>query len=184
MEKHFIDSPTLLQDSFKLAKKIYQDEYIPDYIIGIWRGGAPIAISIQEFFSYKGIKADHFPVKVSSYHAINQQDKNIIVDDISMLVKSINKNDKVLLVDDIFDSGRSIKALFDNMSLVMKDEFPSQIRIACPWYKPQNNKMSFTPDYYLYTSNKWLVFPHELSGLSSEEIIKNKADLVNIKELF
>lgn len=180
MEKHFIDSQTLLQDSFQLAKNIYQDEFIPDFIIGIWRGGAPIAMTIQEFFNFKGINVNHLPIKVSSYQGINQQNKNIVVDGISILAKSIKKEDSVLLVDDIFDSGRSIKALLDKMKSVMEDDFPLTVKVACPWYKPTNNQVNFMPDYYLHTSDKWLVFPHELSGLTFEELKNNKPAVLEL----
>lgn len=180
MEKYFIDSQTLLRDSFQLAKNIYQDNFIPDYIIGVWRGGAPIAMAIQEFFSFKNINVNHFPVKVSSYNSINQQNNNITVDDISLLVKAINKENSVLLVDDIFDSGRSIKALLEQMKKIMKDDFPSTIKVACPWYKPLNNQVDFNPDYYLHQSEKWLVFPHELTGLSIDELKANKLEIFNL----
>ena len=60
---------------------------------------------------------------------------------------------------------------------------PANVRIACPYYKPQNNKTAFTPDYYLYETSAWLVFPHELTGLSKEEIIAGKAELKGLSKL-
>jgi len=54
---------------------------------------------------------------------------------------------------------------------------PSEIRIACPWYKPRQNLTSIQPDYYVSETDQWLVFPHELSGLSVNEIKQNKSDL-------
>ena len=33
------------------------------------------------------------------------------------------------------------------------------------------------PDYFLHETDKWLVFPHELEGLSAKEIIENKPEL-------
>ena len=36
------------------------------------------------------------------------------------------------------------------------------------------------PDYYLHETNKWLVFPHELDGLSIEEIELNKPELKDL----
>ena len=33
------------------------------------------------------------------------------------------------------------------------------------------------PDYYLHETDKWLVFPHELKGLSMDEILENKQEL-------
>ena len=40
------------------------------------------------------------------------------------------------------------------------------------------------PDYFIHESDEWLVFPHELSGLTPDEIAEGKSDLSNISELF
>ena len=50
MEKHYIGATELLEDSFKLAWKVYESGYRPNYIVGVWRGGAPIGIAVQELF--------------------------------------------------------------------------------------------------------------------------------------
>ena len=49
MDKLFIQAEELLSDSFKLAWQVYESGYRPNYIIGVWRGGAPIGIAVQEF---------------------------------------------------------------------------------------------------------------------------------------
>ena len=41
-------------------------------------------------------------------------------------------------------------------------------------FKPDNNETTRTPDYFLYETNDWLVFPHEIIGLSDEEIRSDK----------
>jgi hypothetical protein len=58
------------------------------------------------------------------------------------------------------------------------------MRIACPWYKPNNNQVSMVPDYYVQTSDEWLVFPHELTGLTPDELLNSKAELKEISHLF
>ena len=57
-----------------------------------------------------------------------------------------------------------------------------EIRVATPYFKPSKNKTSRTPDYYLYETDKWLVFPHELDGLSIEEIKANKPEVLDLVE--
>jgi hypoxanthine phosphoribosyltransferase len=49
MDKLFIQAGELLSDSFKLAWQVYESGYRPNYIIGVWRGGAPIGIAVQDF---------------------------------------------------------------------------------------------------------------------------------------
>ena len=42
MDKIYISADELLIDSFKLAKKIYESGFQPQFIVGVWRGGAPV----------------------------------------------------------------------------------------------------------------------------------------------
>ena len=48
MDKLFIKSEDLLKDSFQLAWNVFKSGYEPNYIVGVWRGGAPIGIAVQE----------------------------------------------------------------------------------------------------------------------------------------
>ncbi len=183
MSKHFITAQDLLEDSFKLAAKVYEDGFRPQFIVGIWRGGAPIGIAVQEYFDYKKVETDHIAVRTSSYYGINQQSKEIKVHGLHYIIENANADDGLLIVDDVFDSGRSIEALVNQLNLLTRNNMPKDVRIACPWYKPENSKVDFTPDYYIHESSEWLVFPHELSGLTPDEIIQGKKDLVNIHHL-
>ena len=183
MTKHFITAQELLEDSFRVAAKVYDDGFRPDFIIGIWRGGAPIGIAVQEYFDFKEVKTDHIAVRTSSYYGINQQSKEITVHGLHYIIENANADDKLLIVDDVFDSGRSIEALIAQIKKQTRLNMPTDVRIACPWYKPQNSKVDIVPDYYVHESDEWLVFPHELSGLSDEEIKSGKSDLANILDI-
>jgi hypoxanthine phosphoribosyltransferase len=184
VDKTFITAQQLLEDSFRLAHKVYEDNFRPQFIIGIWRGGAPVGIAVQEFFEYKGIATDHISVRTSSYYGINKQSKKIRVHGLHYLIENANANDKLLIVDDVFDSGRSVDALIKKIRKQSRLNTPSDIRVACPWYKPSKNAVKFEPDYFIHESEEWLVFPHELAGLEADEITQGKSDLANIRHLF
>ena len=183
MSKKYISSQSLLEDSFRLASKVFKDGFRPDFIIGIWRGGAPIGIAVQEFFEYKDTPTDHIAVRTSSYYGINKQSKEIKVHGLHYLIENANAGDSLLIVDDVFDSGRSVEALVNQIEALMRLNTPKEIRIATPWYKPQNNKTQIVPDYFVNESDEWLVFPHELAGLSVEEIKEGKTELRNILDV-
>lgn len=183
MEKVFLDSSGLLRDSFVLASKVFEDGFLPDFIVGIWRGGAPIGIAVQEFFEFKNVPTDHIAVRTSSYYGINQQNKEIKVHGLHYLIENMNAQDKLLIVDDVFDSGRSVDALIKQLQDLMRLNVPTDIRIATPWYKPANNKTSLKPDYFVHESDDWLVFPHELSGLTQQEIKEGKTELSDILDI-
>ncbi len=184
MEKRFITAQELLEDSFRVAAKVFEDGFRPQFIVGIWRGGAPIGIAVQEYFDFKKVETDHIAVRTSSYYGINQQSKEIKVHGLHYIIENANADDGLLIVDDVFDSGRSIEALIAQMKKLTRNNMPKDVRIACPWYKPQNSKVDLVPDYYVHESSEWLVFPHELSGLTPDEIAHGKKDLVNILDLF
>jgi hypothetical protein len=183
MEKTFITAQQLLEDSFRLASKVYEDGFRPQFIIGIWRGGAPIGIAVQEYFDFKKVETDHIAVRTSSYYGIDKQSKTIKVHGLHYLIENANAEDDLLIVDDVFDSGRSVDALIKQIKKLSRANMPKNVRIACPYFKPQNNKTDIVPDYYVHESEEWLVFPHEISGLTPDEIINGKTDLANVRDI-
>jgi hypothetical protein len=54
---------------------------------------------------------------------------------------------------------------------------PKTIKVATPWYKPDRNTTDIIPDFFVHETDQWLVFPHELSGLSDEEIAAGKPEI-------
>ena len=184
MDKTFISAQQLIEDSFRLAHRIYEDGFHPNFIVGIWRGGTPVGIAVQEYFEYKQVETDHIAVRTSSYYGIDRQSKEIRVHGLHYLVENANADDSLLIVDDVFDSGRSVDALIRTIRELSRKNTPGDIRVACPWYKPSKNAVDFEPDYYLHESDQWLVFPHELDGLDLSEIRTGKKDLAGILDLF
>ncbi|MFT4746385.1 MAG: hypoxanthine phosphoribosyltransferase [Congregibacter sp.] len=183
MEKTFITAQQLLEDSFRVAAQVYDSGFRPHFIIGIWRGGAPIGIAVQEYFDFKKVETDHIAVRTSSYYGIDQQSKTIKVHGLHYLIENANAQDSLLIVDDVFDTGRSVEALIKQIKQLSRANMPKDVRIACPYYKPKNNKTDIEPDYFVHENDEWLVFPHEISGLTPDEIIKGKTDLKNVMHL-
>ena len=177
IEKRYLSANELLIDSFKLAEKIYLSGYKPDFIIGIWRGGTPIAIAIQEHLEVTGIETNHIAIKTHSYTGINEQRHTVEVTGLEYLKSHVTEHHNLLLVDDVFDSGRSVDAIFHELQKELGEQYPTNIKVACPWYKPNKNMTTRVPDYYLHETDEWLVFPHELKGLTPEEIKINKPNI-------
>ena len=78
MKKTYISADDLLRDSFHLADKIRRSDFQPDFVIGIWRGGAPVGVYVQEYLQYVGIATEHFSIRTQSYTGINQ-DRDICI---------------------------------------------------------------------------------------------------------
>ena len=126
---------------------------------------------------YLGVQSDHIAIRTSSYYGIGKQEKKVRVHGLEYILKNINYEDNLLLVDDVFDSGRSVQAVIKTLKNKARRNAPHDIRIAVPWYKPNKNLTDIEPEYYLHTTDDWLVFPHELDGLEQQEIFKNKPGL-------
>lgn len=174
IEKTFISADSLLRDSLQLGMQIVRSGFNPSFLVGIWRGGAPIGISVQEVLEYNGIECDHISIRTSSYTGIDQQAKTVRVHAIDYLVSRLTFEDRLLLIDDVFDSGRSLEAVIADLQRRCRRNLPEQIRIATVYYKPSRNRSSLTPDYFVRSTDQWLVFPHEVQGLTREEILKHK----------
>jgi hypoxanthine phosphoribosyltransferase len=178
MQKRFISAQELVEDSFKLAVKVYESGYRPDYIVGIWRGGTPIGIVMHDFLAYVGVKVDHISVR-TSYKGIDhynqiKSSRAIQVHNTRFLVDRVNSEDSLLIVDDVFSSGRSTKAVINRLKRKLRANMPTDVKIAVPFYKPSHNRTGRVPDYVLHETEDWLVMPHELSGLSTAEIKEHR----------
>jgi uncharacterized protein len=174
VEKQFISANSLLRDSMTLAMQVLRSGFRPTFLVAIWRGGAPIGITVQEVLEYHGVDVDHISIRTSSYTGIDQQAKSVRVHAIDYLVSRLEEHDRLLLIDDVFDTGRSLEAVVSELRLRCRRNLPSTIRIATVYYKPSRNCSPFAPDYFVKSTDTWLVFPHEIQGLSREEILANK----------
>jgi len=182
MNKKYISAQELLEDSFHMASDIFDSGFRPQFIVGIWRGGTPVGIAVQEYLEYKKVETDHIAIRTSSYLGIDQQSKEIRVHGLHYIIENVNADDSLLIVDDVFDSGRSIKAVLDQLLEKTRKNMPGTIKVACPWYKPKRNSTDIVPDFYVHETDSWLVFPHELNGLSIDEIKRGKPDLAKYLE--
>jgi len=180
VEKLFIDANSLLEDSFRLGRLVLDSGFDPTHIVGIWRGGAPVGIAVQELLEYHGLESDHIAIRTSSYRNIDVMGPQVRVYSLSYLIKVLDPEHRLLIVDDVFDSGRSIEALVTKLSQRCRNNMPRQVRIATVYYKPLRNRTQMVPDFYVRETDRWLVFPHELKGLTPEEVRQHKmpADII------
>ena len=181
MDKLFIQADELLRDSFKLAWQVYESGYRPNYIIGVWRGGAPIGIAVQEFLDVLGVPSDHIAIRTSHYKGIDERDSQVQVYGLNYIIKQVESEDSLLIVDDVHDTGISIQKIILDLQAACKKNTP-EIKVATPYFKPKKNQTDRKPDFYIHETEKWLVFPHELEGLSLDEIIEFKPELSDLAE--
>jgi len=183
--KHYLNEEDLLVDSFRLAVSVFDSGFKPDFIVGIWRGGSSIGIYVQECLQFLGFKTDHISIRTSyeglqSYAETINKPETIRVHGLQYLFENLNHQDNLLIVDDVFSSGHNIEAVIRRLTQKCKRNMPADVRIAVPYYKPTKNQTGRVPDYFLHTTESWLVLPYELQGLRLEDIELHKPEAAAI----
>ncbi len=174
MEKVFISADELLRDSMELARRVVASGMRPTFLVAMWRGGTPVGITVQEVLEYYSIHTDHIAIRTSSYAGLDREHKTVRVHATDYLVSHLEAEDELLIVDDVYDSGRSLEAVMEELTRRCRRNLPNKIRIATVYYKPKRRRSALLPDYYVHETDHWLVFPHELDGLTREEILAHK----------
>jgi uncharacterized protein len=135
-----------------LAEKIRATGRRYDLVVGIARGGIPVAMVVSDHLD---VKIDF--VNVKSYNDIGKRTPPRIL---STLTEGIaGKN--ILLVDDLVDQG-------DTMAFMKKylmDQKPKSLDTAVMFKKPWSKA---EPDFFLETVSEWIVFPFELGEVGRQ----------------
>ena len=186
MEKTFITADDLLADSFRLAAKIAEDDFRPDFLIGLWRGGSAVGIAVQEGLEQFGIPTDHIAVRTSyrgaaSYADMVSRADGIRVHGLEYLVDNVSARHKMLIVDDVYSTGSSVAAVIQQLSKKARRNLPADIRTASVWFRHSGRTLR-VPDYFIHETSNWLVLPYELSGMSIDELRSSRPDLGGITD--
>ena len=181
-EKQYISAQQLFRDSFELGFRVLESGFTPNFIIGVWRGGTPVGIAVQELLDHVGLKSDHIAIRTSLYTHMEQRSTQARVHGLGYVVDNMNHTDSLLIVDDVYDTGLSLQSVLTHLEQRCRRNLPSEIRIATAYFKPAHNKTDRNPDYYVHETDKWLVFPHEIDGLTSDEMATAKPDFAEFAQ--
>ena len=150
-----------------LAEKVRSSRKRFDLVVGIARGGMPVAMVVSDHLN---IRVDFINVK--SYVGIGKREAPKIL---STLTESIaGKN--VLVVDDLVDQGDTMEVVEEYLS----EQDPELLEVAVLFKKPWTK---FEPDYYLEVVDRWVVFPFELSEVNRLRIASENASRANARAL-
>ena len=120
LNKTYVEEEDLLNDAYRLAVKVYESGFRPDFIVGIWRGGSTVGIYVQECLQYLGVKTDHIAIRTSyrgmeSYLFELEHPESIRVHGLQYLYEAMNRDDSLLIVDDVFSSGQNVEAVIQRL---------------------------------------------------------------------
>jgi hypothetical protein len=184
MNERFIAADDLLLDSFRLAANIYEADYQPDFLVGLWRGGSAVGIAVQEGLDYFGTKTDHIAIRTSytgapGYSQMVSKAGSIRVHGLQYLLENLCSHHSMLIVDDVYSTGSSVSAVITQLARKTRRNLPQDIRIATVWYRPTEKTLR-TPDYFVHETKDWLVLPYELSGFTIDELRKNRPEMAGL----
>lgn len=172
MEKFYVITwNQLYRDVIKLCSLIKQDNYKPDILVALARGGWVIARIVSDMLEIEQVTDMH----VSFYTDINRTKKEpIILEDLGKDVS----DKRVLVIDDVSDTGESLIKVLG----YLKEKRPLEIKTATVYIKPWTK---YVPDYYVKEFDGWIIYPYEIKetikklwnrwikeGMKEEEIIE------------
>lgn len=181
-QKIFVTERQQILDGFRLGEQIYNSGFRPTFIVGLWRGGSAVGMVVQECLATLGVHTDHIALR-TSYQGREEYERSaaakapIYVHGKQYLLENLNTDDRLLIVDDVFSSGRHTNAVVEQLRAGLKRNMPNDVRVAALWYRAQKGTGQ-APDFFLHETDKWLVLPYEVSGLTLEEIRAHKSFLL------
>ena len=130
------------------AQKIQNQQFQPDIIIGIAKGGIIPARILSDLIETPELAA----LQIAFYLDIAQPNlEPILKQPLTVAIK----NKKTLIVDDIADTGKSLKLAQTHI----QEQGAMETKTATLYFKPQSITK---PDFYEKQTNNWVVFPWEI----------------------
>ena len=174
--KRYLDANEYLHDQWRLAAAVRAGGWRPDWLVGLWRGGAPAAISMHEFLKASGWSVRHVPLKCASYDGIGSNEGDVVFTLGDEVFGMFGSGERVLFVDDVFDTGKTAAAIRARM-----ERTGAEMKLACVYWKRVAGEASMRPDFFARDiGDDWLVFPHEIDGLSAAEVREKSSFLADL----
>ncbi|MGA2198956.1 MAG: phosphoribosyltransferase [Nitrososphaerales archaeon] len=146
----------------RLADEVGASREKFDLVIGIARGGIPVAMVVSDRL---GSKVDFINVK--SYTDVGERVKPKIL---TTLTERMSGK-RVLVVDDLIDGGETMETVTDYLG----SEKPRVMKTAVLFTKPWS---AFVPDFSLQTVDTWVVFPYERGEVRRSRTQRRQKELV------
>jgi hypoxanthine phosphoribosyltransferase len=131
-----------------LAEKIRKNNFKPDIIVGVSRGGWPPARVMSDLLNNPNLAN----VRTEFYLGVAEtKGEPTLTQPVSMTIAG----KKVLVVDEVADTGKSLKLVKEHII----EKGATEVKIATVYYKPWS---IIKPDYYERETSNWIVFPWEI----------------------
>tara|TARA_B100000989_G_scaffold74587_2_gene52697 strand:- start:67801 stop:68271 length:471 start_codon:yes stop_codon:yes gene_type:complete len=148
--KRYISQEQINRYCLNIVSMMWADDFKPDIVVGITRGGLLPAVMISH---YLGIKMHTLDVRLRD---------GDIKENAKYLKTQMIKGKKILIIDDINDTGETFKWIRDDWNINYDSE-KSNVKFAA---LVDNIPSEFVVEYNGIEINKeenpeWIVFPYE-----------------------
>ena len=145
--------------ALEVAEEVLGDGFVPDVVVGVLRGGIVAAKLVAD---YLGVERLAF-VELKFYAGIGvRREEPVVTQPLVERVQGL----RVLIVDDVADTGKTLAAAVNYVSMYG----PEEVRTATLYLKPWS---MVQPDYYGEVTDAWIIFPWERME-SVRELVRGK----------
>lgn len=168
------------QYTFHLAKQILDSEEKFDRVVALAKGGWTWARTLVDYLGIDEISS----VRFKTYHGIYEASEPQLIQPLTNPIGG----ERILLFDEVIDSGETAKRALEYLRIMGA----KSLKTATLCYKPHSKLI---PDFFVFSTNAWVVFPHEIrefietashkwrrAGVSEGEIRK-RLDALGIPDL-
>ncbi|HDI75278.1 MAG TPA: phosphoribosyltransferase [Thermoprotei archaeon] len=141
--------------SLKLSHLIKRKLSKVDSIVAISKGGLIVARLLADFLAVKYL----YTIQIRFYQATGETNKK---PELLQPLYTALRHRTALVVDDVSDTGSTLKLAYSHVRERIPVVYTATLFIK-PWTK-------FIPDFYLKTTDKWIIFPHEYAEFVREAI--------------
>jgi hypoxanthine phosphoribosyltransferase len=189
MNKVFYTWQQFDRDVVELARQIWMSGWRPDYIVGLSRGGLPLAVALSNYMcipmkplqvslrdggecvSDLGMAEDAYGYPKQEVIVSDETDFGAVLDAANDLLEQGPNYKNILIVDDINDSGATFNWIIEDWPAGCMPNDPdwtdvwnNNVKFATLWDNPAS-KFKYTVDYTIHIKDPeqepWIVFPWE-----------------------
>ncbi|BDB98856.1 MAG: phosphoribosyltransferase [Saccharolobus sp.] len=146
MVEYYVPSWEEIEDAiFYIGESLVKNNYIPDVIIAILTGGMIPAKLLSDLLDIKVIRY----IDIKFYRSVGKTESKPVIR--SVYTDSL-EGKKVLIVDDVADTGETLEAVSNVITMFS----PLKVMTATLYLKPWSKRI---PDFYYKQIDKWIIFP-------------------------
>ena len=158
----------MYESLLELARKIRKTGFKPDIVVGVARGGWPVARVMSDLLENPEVAN----VKAEFYLGVAETRKEPII---TQPVSTSVRGKKVLVVDDVADTGKSLALVKEHLT----EHGATVVKIATIYFKPWS---ILKPDWFERKTERWIVFPWERKETIKRILERCKREGVSIEQ--